>query len=148
MQTFLPYFDYELSAQALDNQRLGKQRVEALQILRARDAIRRAPTWEVLRRIAWRNHPAVRMWKDHEGSLLFYTAVVCRVWRNRGFRGSVEGQLLSYLDFPIESFAPPEWLGDPRFHESHQSNLIRKDPEFYGPKFPDAPLNLPYVWPI
>ena len=32
MQTFLPYADFQRSAQVLDYKRLGKQRVEALQI--------------------------------------------------------------------------------------------------------------------
>lgn len=32
MQTFMPYSDFEKVAQCLDNKRLGKQRVEALQI--------------------------------------------------------------------------------------------------------------------
>ena len=35
MQTFLPYEDFEASAEALDYRRLGKQRVEARQILKA-----------------------------------------------------------------------------------------------------------------
>src|SRR4029450_2243860 len=34
LQTFLPYPDFAASAQALDQRRLGKQRVEALQVLR------------------------------------------------------------------------------------------------------------------
>ena len=33
MQTFLPYKSFERSVQVLDNKRLGKQRVEAFQIL-------------------------------------------------------------------------------------------------------------------
>lgn len=33
MQTFLPYASYTKSAKALDNKRLGKQRVETLQVL-------------------------------------------------------------------------------------------------------------------
>jgi hypothetical protein len=32
-------------------------------------------------------------------------------------------------------------------HRSHQSNLIRKDPAFYGPLFPGVPDDLDYVWP-
>ena len=32
MQTFLPYADFKRSAESLDNKRLGKQRVEAMQI--------------------------------------------------------------------------------------------------------------------
>ncbi|MDQ1681515.1 MAG: hypothetical protein QOH99_56, partial [Frankiaceae bacterium] len=35
MQTFLPYADFGASARVLDDRRLGKQRVETLQILRA-----------------------------------------------------------------------------------------------------------------
>ena len=34
MQTFLPYEDFTKTAQCLDYKRLGKQRVEAYQILR------------------------------------------------------------------------------------------------------------------
>lgn len=41
----------------------------------------------------------------------------------------------------------PPWLGESEFHRSHQSNLIRKDPEFYGPRFPGVPDDLEYVWP-
>ena len=35
MQTFLPYPDFAESAKVLDNKRLGKQRVECLQIMKA-----------------------------------------------------------------------------------------------------------------
>jgi len=35
MQTFLPFPDFQQSAAVLDRARLGKQRVEALQTLRA-----------------------------------------------------------------------------------------------------------------
>lgn len=35
MQTFLPYEDFEQTASVLDRQRLGKQRVETLQLLKA-----------------------------------------------------------------------------------------------------------------
>jgi hypothetical protein len=44
--------------------------------------------------------------------------------------------------------ALPRWLGDPDFHRSHQSSLLRKDPEHYGPMFPGVPDDLPYVWPV
>jgi hypothetical protein len=41
----------------------------------------------------------------------------------------------------------PSWLDD-SLCLTHQSNLIRKDPAFYGPLFPGVPNNLPYVWPV
>lgn len=52
MQTFLPYSDFRRTARVLDVRRLGKQRVETLQILRAL-------TFDDY---GWRNHPAVTMW--------------------------------------------------------------------------------------
>ena len=40
------------------------------------------------------------------------------------------------------------WLDDEALHRSHQSSLVRKDPELYGPRFPAMPPDLPYVWPV
>ena len=40
------------------------------------------------------------------------------------------------------------WLGDPAVHRSHQSALVRKNPDHYRPLFPDVPDDLPYVWPL
>ena len=58
MQTFLPYPDLRDSVACLDSKRLGKQRVECLQILNVLEG----------RRTGWQNHPAVKMWagrSDH-----------------------------------------------------------------------------------
>jgi hypothetical protein len=49
VQTFLPYADFRRSAEVLDPKRLGKQRVECLQVLRGLTV----PTY------GWRHHPAV-----------------------------------------------------------------------------------------
>ena len=61
MQTFLPYPDIEKSLECLDRLRLGKQRVEAYQILNI--LLNRTKTKE------WRNHPAVKMWEGHTNAL-------------------------------------------------------------------------------
>ena len=53
MQTFLPYDDFVKSAKVLDYRRLGKQRVEAMQLLKA-----------ISGQGGWRNHPAALMWKN------------------------------------------------------------------------------------
>lgn len=42
----------------------------------------------------------------------------------------------------------PPWLGMRALHLSHQSNLVRKDPEHYGRLFQNVPGDLPYVWPV
>jgi len=51
MQTFLPYADFEAWARALDTKRLGKQRVETIQVVHG--LVR--PDY------GWRHHPAVAM---------------------------------------------------------------------------------------
>lgn len=148
MQTFLPFPDFALSARALDNRRLGKQRVEVIQILNALQGNSKG----------WRHHPATLMWQEHEHALIAYGLVICGEWKRRGFKDTCLYQLLNRWHQASGTYAvhihdmvvanKPEWLGDPAFHLSHQSNLIRKDPAFYGPKFPGVPDNLPYVWPV
>lgn len=139
MQTFLPYPNFARSAEALDNKRLGKQRVETLQIMTA-----------LLEGRGWVHHPAVKMWSGYEGLLMFYQEVVCFEWLRRGFRDScyVKTADLFFSYHRSQSLAEPLWLGNPDFHLAHQSNLIRKDPEYYSPQFPEVPDNLPYIWPM
>lgn len=135
MQTFLPYPNFTESAQCLDRQRLGKQRVEALQILRA---LRFGG--------AWANHPATRMWRGHEDLLCVYGIEICREWRSRGYDDSL---LLSFIDLlkTVTGSSDPTWLGNEDFHRAHRSNLLRKDSVWYGQFGWDVPDNLPYVWP-
>ena len=83
LQTFLPFPDFAASANALDQRRLGKQRVEALQVLRALTT----PGY------GWRHHPAVRMWKGYEEALGNYGVTVCRTWYSRGFADTCELKL-------------------------------------------------------
>ncbi|MFF6781221.1 MSMEG_6728 family protein [Streptomyces sp. NPDC012510] len=149
MQTFLPYPDFRASALVLDRRRLGKQRVEALQVLRGL----------VVPGYGWRRHPAVRMWAGYEEALVRYGLEVCAVWREQGHQDSCAATLVA--DFA--AFRPhtpvrdqprlaaagelPPWLGEDAFHRSHRSALVRKDPTTYAPLFPGVPDDLPYVWP-
>jgi hypothetical protein len=138
VQTFLPYPDFSRSAAALDRSRLGKQRVETLQVLRAL----------VIPDYGWRAHPAVRMWMGHVPALTLYGAAMADEWTGRGGADSTKGNILEFAPQPAAGGAVmPPWLGDPDLHRSHRSNLIRKAPEFYRPMFPDDPGGLDYVWP-
>ena len=74
MQTFLPYPDFAKSAEVLDPRRLGKQRVEVLQVMRAITV----PGY------GWRHHPTAKMWKGYEEALAAYGVAVCREWCRRG----------------------------------------------------------------
>ena len=145
MQTFLPYAGFARSAAVLDMRRLGKQRVEALMILRG---LHRPD-------FAWRNHPAVRMWRGHDEALLCYAVAITRRWRALGFKDTVLDMLLAEAPAPPRSQTElarrrrlPPWLRMRAFHRSHQSALVRKDPVHYRPIFPDVPDDLPYLWPV
>lgn len=141
MQTFLPYPSFTESARVLDRARLGKQRVEALQLLRAVTI----PTY------GWRHHPAAKMWRGYVPALTRYGLDMTDVWLERGHSDTVREQLLPFateVEYLSQSeLELPPWIGDERLHLSHQSNLIRKDPVHYAPLFPGVPDDLPYVWP-
>jgi hypothetical protein len=149
VQTFLPYPEFLRSAQALDQRRLGKQRVEALQVLRAL-------TWP---NYGWRHHPTVKMWAGYEEALVRYGLTVCGVWCATGRADTCAVTLTVDLAAAcqITDVRPeaelaaarelPPWIGDEGLHRSHRAALLRKDPEFYGRVFGETPSDLPYVWP-
>jgi hypothetical protein len=130
MQTFLPLPDFQATAEVLDYRRLGKQRVEAFQVLKALRGESRG----------WVNHPAVLMWAGYEGALCEYGRIVCAEWRDRGYVDNM------YDRFPVLPIVEPPWLGDMRLHISHQANLVRKLPEHYRLYFPDVDETMPYYW--
>jgi Pyrimidine dimer DNA glycosylase len=145
MQTFTPYPNFEESLRALDLKRLGKQRVEVIQIVRALTV----PGY------AWSSHPAVLMWQGYEEALGRYGLTACEVWIERGFgdscaatitadlRAAGIAEIGSYKELAA-SDALPSWLFDERVQLSHRSSLLRKDPEHYGPLFPpDTPRDRP-----
>ena len=149
VQTFLPYADFEASARVLDRKRLGKQRVEAIQVVRALTV----PGY------GWANHPAALMWKGFEEALGRYGFVCCEVWTELGFGDTCAATIATDLRaYGVEQVrtqeelaaagALPPWLGDEDLHRSHRSALVRKDPDLYRPRFPDVPDDLPYVWPV
>lgn len=150
VQTFLPYPDVARSADVLDDRRLGKQRVETLQILRAL----------CLEGYGWASHPAVTMWRGHVPALVGYGIAVVDAWVHRGFADTTRALIAEFVhpDAPAgaDELATagvlPPWWGDPALHRSHRSALIRKDPVHYGAAFAGEPGgppsdDLPYVWP-
>ncbi|RRO18667.1 cytoplasmic protein [Saccharopolyspora rhizosphaerae] len=149
MQTFLPYPSFDESAAVLDDRRLGKQRVEALQVLRAltREGY------------GWQHHPAVAMWAGYEEALACYGLAMCGAWTVTGRPDTCEVSIREDLlettgltavrsqDELAEAGELPPWWGDPLFHRSHQSALVRKHPEHYRRFFDGVPDDMPYVWP-
>jgi len=137
MQTFMPIANYKQTAICLDNKRLGKQRVECYQLVRAIEGKTKG----------WKNHPAARMWRKNIGSLIDYAIFVCEEWRERGFKDTM---LQRFLEFKksYEDNSFPEWFGDDRFHSSHRSNLLRKNSDFYKKFNWKETDDIPYYWPV
>jgi len=138
LQTFLPYPDFARSASVLDRQRLGKQRLEALHLLRKLRGLAHGP--------GWTNHPALRMWRGHEEALAEYGMAICAEWRARGY---VDNLLPEFVRLRGDAPATlPAWFGDERLHASHRSNLLRKFPEWYSQFGWREGPELPYWWPV
>lgn len=116
MQTFLPSPNFVECARVLDYKRLGKQRVEAKQIIRAIRIVN-----------GWSNHCAVKMWRGHTECLKLYMNFMIDEWIRRGYKNTMEKEKVNYRKLRI-----PEWMGDERLHSSHRANLIRKEPTFYS----------------
>lgn len=137
MQTFLPYADFVKTAKCLDYRRLGKQRVEAYQIIRILTGQQKTK--------GFINHPIVKMWRGYEIALMKYFNVISCEWISRGYKHTMG----IYDIHNVTDKFMPYWFGNEQFHRAHQSNLIRKFPEHYRPIFGhDVPDNLPYVWSI
>ncbi|WP_104434087.1 MSMEG_6728 family protein [Kineococcus xinjiangensis] len=146
MQTFLPYPDFARSAAVLDAPRLGKQRVETLQVLRALE----------LPDYGWANHPAVRMWRGCTPALVSYGLACVEAWSRAGHADSTRRLIAEFAPEVVgreqrelaDEGLMPVWLGDERVHASHRSKLLQKAPELYRPLFgQDEPDDLDYFWP-
>jgi hypothetical protein len=131
MQTFLPYRDFISSAMVLDRQRLGKQRVETMQIMKAL----------TVPGAGWANHPVTKMWRGYEGSLIRYQEAICHEWVSRGYKDTCLAKTWALYDEFTKSdtdyanshrFTAPPWWGLKRFHSAHRANLLRKDSAYYG----------------
>ena len=140
MQTFLPYDDFRRTAEVLDHKRLGKQRVECIQVLRGL----------VRPGYGWRHHPAVKMWRGHEEALGRYAYTCCEHWVSLGFGDTCAATIAEDLatagvrkvrteEELRAAGAMPWWLGDEDFHRSHRSSLLRKAPTTTGRCSPTYP---------
>lgn len=120
MNTFLPVPDFFKSARILDNKRLGKERVETLQILQTLAGLSNG----------WQNHPAVKMWRRCSLRLVEYGLVICDEWVSRGYKDTCGDKILSLVSTAKLNWSgqarTPEWFGDERFHNAHKAALLFK----------------------
>lgn len=140
--TFLPYPDIESSLMSLDKRRLGKQRVEAAQIVKALAGETKG----------WVNHPATLMWVGYEFLLKHYYNESLRIWEIRGGKNKLSKpiELTEEERTRLANNERPWWWGYEPFHESHKAALLRKDIMYYTPILKvvnPVYLGLGYVWP-
>jgi hypothetical protein len=125
MNTFLPYPDISLSLRVLDTTRLGKQRLEAYQLIKGDRP----------------SHPAARMWRNYTTCLTYYYNMSLIEWERRGFTNDI----LKTIHIPDNIVFPPWWGG--YIHRTHQANLLAKAPDYYRQFRWDVPVGLEYFWP-
>ncbi len=148
--------DLKKCAKSLDFKRLGKQRVEAKQIIEAIE----------FGKSKWMRHPASKMWKDHLIPLKIYHNYMVREWVERGYNNTlplydVKEEEYSVIKtkfdgtktilLPAETEKTfPWWFGWEPFINSHKASLLRKDPTFYS-SFHTKELEFytdkGYLWP-
>lgn len=132
VNTFVICQDAATTAYYLDDRRLGKQRVEALQIISTLEGKTKG----------YSNHPAVKMWVGHLDALKDYCNKMILEWIRRGKNNTMElFKITNEIKYPY-------WYNDNKIHFSHMSRLIQKDANFYC-KFnpPKEYLNYGYIWP-
>jgi len=130
VQTFMPAKDFNVSATILDSRRLNKQVLECYQILKVLSGFSESG--------AWRNHPAVLMWKGAENFLFTYAMAMIREADRRNIKTDKNKSninLLRSVAGKSWGMSIPSWYQNPatlkRILATHKSNLYLKDPEYY-----------------
>lgn len=155
VNTFLPYADFIRSLARLDNKRIQKQSIEAFQI------------WMILTqpeiKTGFKNHPAVRMWKNYTNALRYYILLavaetsrrITKTGKNykiKKMAQNIQNYNLSMTSVEIQNIVYPWWFGNEKFHGAQRSMLYRKGKlassnNFYDEFYSDSLIYGGYVWP-
>lgn len=137
MMVFIPFNDPIKIAKILDYKRLGKQRVEARQIL--------SIILGEAKGSAWRHHPAVLMWKDYPRALKYYYNMMIKEWIERGYVNNMK----TYDDDDVDVKMPWFMYCEPILL-SHRATLLRKNHSHYSEYFeaPKSYIEHGVIWPV
>jgi hypothetical protein len=156
VNTFVTDNDPVQCAKNLDYRRLGKQRVEAFQLLNV--LLQRTETK------GWSSHPALLMWKGYENGLKYYLNCMIDEWINRGYNNTMAHEVydddtaLSDTGGAAEDeksivILMPWWFNCYQLQLSHKCSLLRKDHNYYSQVFhltkeeKDNYFLEGYIWP-
>lgn len=134
MQVFVPYQQPFEVATDLDTRRLNKQIIECRQILAA---IRGESN-------AWKNHPVVKMYRDHVVWLEYYMfCLECMLESHRMSDLKEYDELDELTKLSLEWSNKADAIRPPflteEFCAQHRNRLYTKDPEYYN--YPDAEVS-------
>lgn len=149
------------TAKILDPKRLGKQRVEASQLINIienkikldddyEDRIQakkivsefedKPDKWPYkiefekfkkrLKRVGFRNHPAVKQWTPYVESLKLYFNVMVKQWVLKGYNNNYSPYKINEKNLVV-----PPFLYNEKFIEYQRRNMIRKDQGYYSKHF-------------
>ena len=160
MQTFITTdaLDFKSIAKTLDNKRLNKQALEGWQILMT--LLELDPQGNPRTPKGWVNHPAVKMWRGHEGPLFDYIEAMVVEWKERGFNSTILDKARSTMVVANQtrdvSTTLPDWAQQETLKviaSTHRRALLVKDyswySQFHWPEDPGyPPTEYEYVWPV
>lgn len=163
IQTFITSYDgdHAYTAGTLDNLRLNKQALEGWQILMT--LLELDPQGNFRKPKGWVNHPAVKMWRNHELALYQYIIAMTKEWKKRGYNTTIDDKATQTLQVAFENALLPDhrfdnrplWLTDPAkifaVASSHRTALLVKNYEHYSQfdwaeNTNPAPQKYEYVW--
>lgn len=132
MMTFIVIGNFILNATLLSDKHLGKQRIEAKQIIDS-----------ILGGTGWKHHPIVHAWRNYVPALKYYANCCISEWVKRGHKND-----MPYYEVP-KLILMPWWAKWDRLHQSHRAMLLRKNPFHYHDKFTVDPeyMLYGYIWP-
>lgn len=155
MITFITHFPFSETAKRLDYRRLGKQRLEAKQIINL--------LWEVkytqknyhdlarIKSLHYLNHPSVKMWYHYELALIEYYNCIVKEWIARGYKNTMP--IYDLTGYEIEY---PKWLFETQLQISHRQMLLykeltRAEKPWYSYQIDFIAYYTPnpsYIWPV
>lgn len=162
MQTFVPLTGSTEIARVLDRSRLNKQALEGWQILM--NLVELDPQGNHRTPKGWSNHPAVKMWRGHEGALTKYIIAMVLEWERRGYKSTIGQKALTTYFQALRSGKlkegndrNPPWMEDKEQYaqiaSSHRMALLTKDYEWYSQfgweeDTGAQPIEYDYIWPV
>lgn len=162
MQTFVPLIGSADTAKVLDRARLNKQALEGWQILM--NLVELDPEGNDRTPRGWSNHPAVKMWRGHEGALVSYILKMVSEWKSRGYNSTIGDKAIKTYKRAVslgritrDSHRKPVWMSNSELFEqissSHRMALLNKDYEWYSQfGWPEdigsRPETYDYIWPV